>query len=759
MQRISFALLAGAIAAQLISFAPQAYGLDPHFFACLALLRLPGKSTLVAFVGGVIVYLLAAGSALGDRLDAGYAGDNILTQVRIDGFPAGRDGTVRLVAMPIDDPRLPARLRLSWRKPPAKPRGGDTWELVVRLKTPRGLLNPGGFDAEAWYFRGRMGATGYVVDSPRNRLLDTNGLDPVLRLRQSIAARVERLITDREVAAVLLAITVGARHRLSDAQWDRYARTGTSHLMAISGLHIGLAAAAAYALQLLVFTLLRIRSANHRLAIAGSLAVALAYTLLSGGGIPARRAMLMLAAGSAAMLNTRAVGALNALSLALVAVVVSAPLAVGSGGMLLSFGAVLLLVWVARQRVGNAGADGFERRLAKVALLARMQWVLLLGMLPVVLLLFARVSMAAPLINLVVVPIFSLLTVPAALAGVALGGPFDVLGDGLLALAGATIAGAERIIGLDAWPEGRHGARLGAWGVTVSILAAAWSLLPRGWPGRWISVPAVLALLSWQAERPPAGCFRLSVLDVGQGQAVLVETSNSELLYDTGPAWPGGGNVVAGTILPYLEYRSIARLSVTVLSHADLDHSGGYPALAAAIPTGRLLAGDATGIGAAAPVSCHAVRPWRRDGVRFTFLSVARSVAEPGNNRSCVLEVSAGPTRALLTGDIERPTETALAAAGLLRKASFVTIPHHGSRTSSSTALIDALRPEVAVVSAAHANRWGFPLPGIVRRWEAYATRVLTTAADGAVVATLCPDGMSRVHRERRASALIWRAP
>jgi len=759
MWKSSLAALAGAAAAQLTSFVPVEYALDRVFLACLVAQLVFGRAVGAGFGIGAFAFWLAALAVLDDRLEPAFAGDNILTRIEVVGFPAKRDGMVQMLARPLAGPRLPGRIRLGWRLPPATPRAGDVWEVVVRLRVPRGAANPGGNDAEAWLFRERVGATGYVVESPRNRLLEAEAGGALLRLRRAIAVRIERRVDSDPVAAVLIAITVGARHRLSDEQWQRYARTGTSHLMAISGLHVGLAATASYVLTSLLLLAGRYRGHNRRVAFGAAVAVASVYTLLSGFGVPAVRALVMLSVGALAWSRARAIGSFDAWALALVAVVFAAPLRIGSAGFLLSFAAVLLLLWSARQSGIRYETAAIRRRVAAAAVLVRLQFVLLLGLLPLVLVLFDRVAPAAPMVNLVVVPLFSIVTVPAALAGVALGGPLAPLGDTLLGIAGWTVAVSEAFIAGPTWPDGGMGQQFGAKGIACALMAAAWAILPRGWPGRWLSLPAVLAIVAWQPERVPAGCFRVTVLDVGQGQAIVVETHGSSLLYDTGPGWPGGRDAMGAIVLPYLRYRGIEALAATVVSHSDLDHAGGLETLRAALPAGRILAGepiDAVGISA---VNCHAVRPWRRDGVRFAFLSAPAAERLEGNNRSCVLEISHGTSRVLLPGDIERPVEAALADAGVLRPATVVSIPHHGSRTSSSTAFIDATRPALAVASAAYGNRWGFPKPDIVRRWESYGAAVHATAATGAVVLTLCKGRQPIVHLERPSRQRLWHSP
>lgn len=755
--QLSLAMVAGTIAAEMNGFGQGGYGLEPVFLACLGLWNFCSRVVCTGFCLGVAAGLVAGVLILDDRLDPHFAGDSVLTRIEVAGFPERRGESVRFLARPIDDQRLPTRLLVRWRSPPAEPRAGDTWEVVVRLRVPRGLANPGGRDAEAGLYRRRIGATGYVVAGPRNRLLSSDGGGQLPRLRRRIVERILAAVEQQDSAAVLIAIAVGARHRLSQSQWERFARTGTSHLMAISGLHVGLAGAFAYGLTMLVLTALRIRAGNRHVAGLAALAAAGFYTALSGFGVPAVRAFIMIAIALLARFGGRAVDPAELLGLAAALVLIGWPEAVSSAGFVLSFGAVACLLWLAQS--ANPVREGQASLVTSVGAAFRMQWVLLAGLLPFTLLLFDRASLAAPFVNLVVVPIFSFATVPTALAGTLLAGPTAPLGDRLLELSAASIGLTDTVVAWGGWPEGRYAADRGMAGWALVVLAATWAVLPRGWPGRIASLPALAATLCWQPATPAAGCFRLNMLDVGQGQAVLVETRSTALLFDTGPGWRDGGNLVRSVIRPALAHRGIRRLDVTVISHADLDHAGGWPALSSAMPTGRLLAGEPLDTRPGSPVSCHSVRPWIRDGVRFRFLSVPTGRPLAGNDRSCVLEIATGSQRALLTGDIERTIEEALVRDGHVRRAAVVTVPHHGSRTSSSTAFIDAARPAIAVVSSAYDNRWGQPRAEVVRRWERAGARVYNTATDGAVIITLCADGMGPLERLRRDRQRIWQSP
>ncbi len=754
MVRLSMALLAGAVAAQLSSFAPEAYPFDRLLLLSLMVRIVAGRPVCAAFSLGIALYLVHAWSVIDARLAPRYAGDSIVTEVEVLGFPAIRDGSIRFLARPLDRPTLPERVWLLWDEPPAAVRGGDRWELVVRLRRPRTAGNPGAYDPEAWYFSQRVGAAGRVVAHPRNRLTGAGFGSALLRLRQRLADRIGAAVGSTGSAAVLAAITVGSRHGLGTEQWERFARTGTSHLMAISGLHVGLAALAVYALVRGGLFVAGFRGRARHLASLLALVAAGLYVCVSGAAVPALRAGLMLGLGTLAWLRLRPQRFLGTWSLAAAAIAAVDPLAVGSAGFVLSFGAVLLLLWQARLAL----PPGSQRcRWLRVA--ASVQIALLLALLPATALLFGRFAPAAPLINLLVVPVFSMLTVPLALLGLILAGPLQPVGDVLLRLAALSIDVVDLLLASGLWPEGRLAGRFGVAGLVCLVLASALAWLPRGWPGRWVSVPALVAVAAWQPVPTPEGCARITSLAVGQGQAALVETSGYRLLYDTGPAYPGGSSMES-QILPFLAYRGVTALDTTVISHADSDHSGGLRALLDAMPAGRLLAGEFLEVAAHTPESCHTARPWRRDGVRFSFEWHPEAASAEGNDASCVLRVEVGAHQVLLTGDIERTAELSLFRRGDLRAADIVTMPHHGSRTSSSPAFVRTVAARWAIASTGHANRWGFPKPDVAARWQRHGTEVMTTGSRGAIEFVLCRDAALPepvAHRDRIRR--IWHDP
>jgi len=618
---------------------------------------------------------------------------------------------------------------------------GDVWQLELRLKRPRGNSNPGGFDYEAWMFREGIGAAGYVVSGKRNRLLGRGNLSVQERLRQQFVDRVTRLIPDRDSAAVLAAIAVGARHLISAQQWERYASTGTSHLMAISGLHIGLAAGVAYIAALLVSGLAACRGNRHEFALVVSLLTAVAYAFLSGFDVPARRAALMITLLAVAVLRRRQIDGFLILCTACVCVVILDPLATMAPGFKLSFTAVLLLIWLARRRTAlTPGRFSLTRAGLAIQSLAKLQILLLLGLMPLTVLIFHRIAFAAPVVNLIAVPLFSVFTVPLTLAGLVLTGPAQFLGDQALLVAASSIGLLEGWIGA--------AASLDSASVQVSTITGfAWflvamplllALLPPGWPGRHLAWVALLPLLLHKPAGPSRGCVDLDVLDVGQGLATVLRTSSHVALFDTGASFRQGSSMGERVVLPYLSSRGIDRVDRLIVSHADLDHVGGLGDVMADVAVADLLAGEPVHGGTMASRPCVAGQAWQWDGIEFRIIHPLSGQSVEGNDASCVLLVEAGDYRLVLTGDIEKSVEYSLVRDDAVPHADVVVVPHHGSGTSSTSPFVRALSPSFAIVSAGFQNQWGFPKPEVVVRWESAGAKVLGTATSGAIRVRMC---------------------
>jgi competence protein ComEC len=432
-----------------------------------------------------------------------------------------------------------------------------------------------------------------------------------------------------------------------------------------------------------------------------------------------------------------------------------------SPGFWLSFGAVGLLLYAGTGRLAVRHTSDWRARLAQALRNgAHAQWVVTLGLVPGTLALFQQVSLVSAAANAIAIPVVTLTVVPLALAGIAI--PLDALWQAAHAVFATLMTLLEA---LSAWPAAtwvQHAPP--PWTIVVALLGVALVLAPRGVPGRWLGAVWLLPMFCVTPERPPEGAVRITTLDVGQGLAVAVETRTHALLYDTGPRFgdtsDAGGRIVA----PYLRARGLRALDTLVVSHADLDHSGGALALLQSVPVTTLYSSlpvdhaivARAGFGATA-WRCRSGQRWRWDGVLFEMLSPPiERYAQDGvktNDLSCVLKITAGERRALLAGDIEAPAE-----AELLRDdpralgADVLVVPHHGSRTSSTPPFVAAVAPRVAVFAAGYLNRFNHPRPDVVARYARRGAAPMRTDLMGAVTVMLGPrDALDAIgERDRR---------
>ncbi|HEX6721400.1 MAG TPA: DNA internalization-related competence protein ComEC/Rec2, partial [Burkholderiaceae bacterium] len=616
-------------------------------------------------------------------------------------------------------------------------RAGQRWQVPVRLRRPHGAVNPHGFDGELWLFEQRIGATGTVrntVAGPRPALLDDTLRRPIERARQALRDAVVLRVNDARLGGVLAALTVGDQAAIARADWDLFRDAGVAHLMSISGLHITMFAWLAGALVAWAWR----RSARACLWLPapqagrwGGLAVATGYALLAGFGVPAQRTLLMLA--GVVLLRSAGVRWPWPLVLLGVAALVVAvdPWALLQAGFWLSFAAVGLLMASDPLQPPARQSDWWPRLRQAV----RAQVIATLGLAPLSLALFQQVSLVGLLTNLIAIPWVTLVVTPLALLGVIVSALWHVAAAALSAL-------IVLLQWLTAWPAAVwHVPAAPPWAVACGLLAALIGLLPLPWRLRLLALPLVLPLLWPAVPRPLDGQFEIVVLDVGQGTAALVRTRSRLLMYDSGPAYARDADAGQRIVVPLLRARGETRIDRMVLSHRDVDHVGGAESLRNALPIGSwhtsLAAGHPLRAAAASHEPCIAGQRWSWDGVQFEFLhpqadDLARETKS--NALSCVLRViDAAGRSALLTGDIEAPQEAALVARlGPLLRSDLMLVPHHGSRTSSTDALLDAVRPSVALVQAGYRSRFGHPAPEVLARYRARGIMLVRSDRCGA---------------------------
>lgn len=694
----------------------------------------------------------AARQGLADRLPAALESRTLTVTGKVVGLPRAQPGRLRFnlhVETARDANGRPVgglrHVALSWYRPPSTvPRVGERWRLAVRLKRPRSLSDPGSFDYAGWALAHGIDATGYVYHDHAARLAPAGaGLGP---LRARIAGAVHRALPASPWSGLVAGLAVGDRSGVSPAQWQTLRATGTSHLLAISGLHLGLVAALVFLLANLIARRIPalVRRVPARLVAAGAgILAALLYAALAGFSLPTQRALIMLAAPLFALLWRRRLGVGAALGLAAVAVTLLSPLAVLSAGFWLSFGAVCVLAW------GLAGHRGRGW--------LRPQWVVSLGLVPLLALFFGRVPLLGPLANLVAIPVVGWLAVPPALGG--------AVAELLHAGWGAPLFRASAFVVAHLWPlltwlQAQSFATLAAspapWALAAAVLGVVLLLAPRGLGVRLAGAGLLVPLFFPNVPGMAAGSYRVTVLDVGQGLSAVVRTAHHVLLVDTGPAWWGGNDAGRSIVIPYLRVRGLGAPDKIVLSHADSDHAGGLASIARRWPDLPVLSGAH---GAAHP--CHRGERWRWDGVVFRILGPDRGATGSRNDRSCVLKVSGPGGSTLFPADIERDGERSLLEDGASRLAAQILIaPHHGSASSSTPGFVRAVSPRDVVFSTGYHNRYHFPRPAVVARYRALGARLLNTAHTGAITFVVdAGSGVRLLDRYRMSHVHPWTDP
>lgn len=732
-----FALALGLLALRWLPALPSTGWLV--MLLVVALMLLPFRTyPLAFFLFGLSWACLSAQLALDDRLDPALDGQTRWVEGRVTGLTQRTGEGVRfeLTDSRSRKARLPKRIRVSWRGGP-EVRSGERWRLAVSLKRPSGLLNFHGFDQEAWLLAQRIGATASVKDGERLAPARNAWRDSVRQRLMAVDAQ------GRE--AGLAALVLGDGSGLAAEDWQVLQATGTVHLLVISGQHIGLLAGLVYGL---IAGLARYGCWPRTwpwLPWACGLAfgAALGYGLLAGFGVPVQRACVMVGLVLVWRLRFRHLGVWWPLLLALNGVLILEPLASLQPGFWLSFAAVAVLILAFAGRLGPWSVWQAW---------TRPQWLIAIGLFPVLLVLGLPISLSAPLANLVAVPWISLVVLPLALLGTALL-PLPWLGESLLWLAGGALAGLFEGLAwlaglLPAWVPAE--VPLGYW--WLSLLGTVLLLLPKGVPLRLLGLPMLLLAVFPPQERVPHGQVDVVQLDVGQGQSLILRTRHHTLLYDAGPR-TGTFDLGARVVLPSLRKFGVDRLDMMLLSHADADHAGGAAAIARGMPIQRVVGGEVEGLPAFLGTQpCVSGEQWQWDGVSFELWQWAG--ADNGNAKSCVLQVQANGERLLLTGDIDRAAEQAFLASPLAVPTDWLQAPHHGSRSSSSKAFLRRLAPGSVLISRGRGNAFGHPHPQVLQRYQALGSQVYDSAEQGAVRLQLGAFAAPVVARSQRR---FWR--
>lgn len=655
---------------------------------------------------------------------------------------------------------VPKRIALSWYKnrpfdsdinkmlePVIKV--GQRWQLTVRLKQPHGNANPHGFDYEAWALERNIRATGYIRASVGNRLLDhrvNHSSYWIEHVREEIQQRFADVLMDRPYAGVLKTLATGDQHVIPRDQWQVFMRTGTIHLMAISGLHITLVSSLVFALVLRLWrcnSYLALRLPARRAAVIAGLMAAFGYAMLSGFAIPAQRSLYMLAVVAVALWRGRFTSSMAVLTWALLWVVLLDPWATIAPGFWLSFGAIAIIMLVTMGRIGKIHwLRGW----------LRIQWAITLGLIPLLLGLFQQVSVVSPIANAIAIPLISFVVVPLALLATI------PLFDFLLPLAhealGAGMTLLQWLSHLSDAVWEQHAPPV--WTILAAILGVVWMLLPgslglgffAGFPARWLGVLALLPMFLLQPPKPEAGELWLTVLDVGQGLAVVARTEHHALLFDTGPSF-GESDSGARIIVPFLRGEGVRQLDALIVSHADMDHSGGALSILTAIPVRTLLSSldhqHPIQQAAMHKIQCRAGQSWQWDGVYFELLhpvTYDENAQNKTNANSCVLKITSLHGSVLVPSDIGAKDESALLTRiGDKLPATVLIAPHHGSNTSSTSAFIQRVNPALTIFTVGYHNRYDHPRAAVVARYRNLGSQLLRSDSDGAILLRFAKNG------------------
>ncbi len=658
--------------------------------------------------------------------------------------------------------RLPQKAAMSWYVasknldasgiPEVKP--GERWQLTVRMKRPYGNANPMGFDYEVWLLEQRLRATGTVRPGAtfENARLDSfvwsvgNIVD---RSRAILRERIHAALPGQPYAGVIVALVVGDQREVSQSDWKIFNRTGIGHLVSISGLHITMVAGLFAGLMFYLWrhsfftdAQLPLRLPAQKVAALSGALMALLYVALAGFGVPAQRTLYMLMVVALAMWTGRLTSISHILCVALGVVVLLDPWAVLWPGFWLSFGAVAILLFATAGRITIAAARSKREYLRRSwSAAVRTQYAVTVGMVPLTLLLFGQISLISPLANAIAIPLISFVVTPLSLLGSILPAPFSTW---LLQIAHACVVVlADCLQFLSQQSFAVWSAPIAPfWMFVVAMLGSLWLLAPHGWPARYLGLFCWIPLCANQASAPQPNEMAVTAFDVGQGMALLIETKQHRLLYDTGPYYSPESDGGSRVLLPYLNARGIHHLDTLIVSHNDNDHSGGALSVLGAISIERVLTSlkPDSAIVLASPhhQACSAGQHWAWDGVSFEILQPTpasyQSEKWKPNARSCTLKISTEKMSILLPGDIEAVQEDELLNSVPEKLAATVLLaPHHGSGTSSTPAFLRAVHPELALFQVGYRNRYHHPKTEVYQRYADFGVNRLRTDETGAI--------------------------
>lgn len=643
--------------------------------------------------------------------------------------------------------KISTNFLIAWYQHPPKLMVGQRWILAVKLKPPIGTHNPGGFDYAQFLLSRGITATGYVVARDHNNQLQGEDNAYFLAVfRQKIEKHILNIIHDPAIAAFISALCVGLRDGLTESDWQVFQKTGTNHLVAIAGLHIGFVASAMYFLINYLwrfFPRLLLIIPAMRAAEIASLLAALMYSALSGFAIPAQRACIMLTCFILARLFYYRISTIKRLFFAAGIVLLLNPFDLIDASFWLSFSSIAILAWVMSGRLRGS---------SHLASWGKMQSAILIGLFPLMLFFFQQASLIAFFTNLIAIPWIGFLILPMALIATLL---FTLkcyyLSQHVFWLTGKLLLPLWKFLqwssqlSFASW----HHAIANQWVLIAGVIGSLYLLAPRGFPLRFMGFFGLLPLFFYHPAYPKVGDYRVTIVDVGQGLSVLVQTAHHVMLYDTGAHIKNGFDFGESVVAPYLRQQGISTIDRLEISHGDNDHSGGADAIVKDFTVKNIVTSAPRLIAHFHGTPCFAGQTWDWDNVKFTTFNPTPNVPYADNNSSCVIKVSGKGGDTLLTGDIQAATEASLVQQyGKQLQSTVLLVPHHGSRTSSTEGFISAVSPQFAVISAGKYNRYHLPAKIVLTRYLQHQIKVYITADNGAIIIRFRHKGNVRLTSE-----------
>lgn len=693
---------------------------------------------VVAFLLGILWASLFAGDRLNDRLPKALEGREFNITGEVISLPQldSRRVTFDFFITQAKE-KLPHKVRLSWYNAPQTVSAGQHWQFTVKLKRPHGMFNPTGFDYETFLFTQNIGAVGYIRKPEPHLLSADTDFYNVNVWRQAISNQLTRLIPNSESLGLIKALSIGDGNEISDVQWQVFRKTGTIHLIVISGSHISLVAGMVFFLVRKLWAKSGILAISPpTLAAWVALFAALFYSALAGFSVPTQRAMIMVVVAMSGIIFQRHIKWSNTLALALLLVLILDPLAVLAPGFWLSFGAVFILLYCSANRLGKS---------AYLFPLVTVHFIMTLSLAPLLLFFFQQIALiSAPPANFIAIPCIEIILVPLILIALLLIFPYPFIATKLLLLISQVLnwlyillnelANLPFAVISNPQPSG--------WAVLLASCGILLWLAPKGIPARRLSVILCLPLVFVKTEKIKEDDFTLTLLDVGQGLSAVVQTAHHNLIFDTGAKMSDDFDMGKVVVLPFLTHQGIKRLDRLIISHGDNDHIGGAQSLIAEMKTDSIYTSVPDKFSNHAPIPCFAGQQWQWDNVTFTMLSPTKNQLDSKNDNSCVLKIESTHGSALLTGDIEAAAENQLVNSGWALKSDVLIAPHHGSKTSSTLAFLQAVHPRLILIPAAYKNRYHFPHPSVIERYQKQQIKWLMTGTAGAIKVKLSAEGL-----------------